>query len=66
MVVVMLPAYNESDSIGPLLERIAPVLNGLSDRGSVLLVDDGSSSTTEAHHNYLSFFIPLFDVLFCH
>ncbi len=46
MVVVMLPAYNESDSIGPLLERIAPVLGSLSDRGSVLLVDDGSSDPT--------------------
>ena len=46
MVIVMLPAYNESDSIGPLLERIAPVLNGLSDRGSVLLVDDDSSDST--------------------
>ncbi len=46
MVVVMLPAYNESDSIGPLLERIALVLSGLDDRGSVLLVDDGSSDST--------------------
>jgi len=46
MVVVMLPAYNESEAVEPLLERIAPVLEALPAEGSVLLVDDGSADDT--------------------
>jgi dolichol-phosphate mannosyltransferase len=40
----MLPAYNEEQAIGPLLERIGTALAGLDYQ--VVLVDDGSSDRT--------------------
>ncbi len=48
MLVVMLPAYNESEAVTPLLARIAPVLEALPVEGRVLLVDDGSVDDTIA------------------
>lgn len=42
----MLPAYNEEQAIGPLLDRIAQALQGRAYR--VVLVDDGSSDRTVA------------------
>jgi dolichol-phosphate mannosyltransferase len=42
---VVLPAYNEEDSIGPLLEEIRSVIETLPVR-EVILVDDGSSDAT--------------------
>ncbi len=46
MLVVMLPAYNEEDSIAPLLTRIAAVFREIDGDSSVLLVDDGSADRT--------------------
>lgn len=46
MLVVMLPAYNEADSIAPLLTRIARTFEELDGAASVLLVDDGSTDGT--------------------
>lgn len=46
MLVVMLPAYNEADSIGPLLEGIARTFREIPGDSCVLLVDDGSSDDT--------------------
>ena len=46
MLVVMLPAYNEVDSIAPLLTRIASTFEELDGDASVLLVDDGSTDGT--------------------
>ncbi|MAF80462.1 glycosyl transferase family 2 [bacterium] len=45
---VVVPAHNESDSIGPLYDAISPVMNGLSDGDSweLIIVDDGSSDDT--------------------
>jgi dolichol-phosphate mannosyltransferase len=48
MLVVMLPAYNESEAVPPLLARVAPVLKALPVNGRVLLVDDGSADDTIA------------------
>ncbi len=48
MLVVMLPAYNESEAVTPLLARIAPVLEALPGESQVLLVDDGSEDDTIA------------------
>ncbi len=46
MLIVMLPAYNEVDSVGPLLTRIACTFEQLEGDASVLLVDDGSTDGT--------------------
>jgi len=46
MLVVMLPAYNEVDSIAPLLSRIARTFEEIDGDASVLLVDDGSTDGT--------------------
>ena len=46
MLVVMLPAYNEVDSIAPLLSRIARTFEEIDGDTSVLLVDDGSTDGT--------------------
>jgi len=48
MLVVMLPAYNEADSIVPLLTRIAGTFKEIDGAASVLLVDDGSTDGTVA------------------
>jgi len=48
MILVVLPAYNEAEAIGRLLERLAKVA---SDRGlsiAALVVDDGSADGTAA------------------
>ena len=45
-VVVLLPAYNEEEAIGPLLEQIRDVLRDWSYR--VIVVDDGSTDATIA------------------
>lgn len=43
---VVVPAYNEAESIAPLLERLWPVLAGLGRAFEVLVVDDGSTDGT--------------------
>ena len=52
-VIVLLPAYNEEEAIGPLLEQIRDVLRDWSYR--VIVVDDGSEDATIATaERYLS------------
>ncbi|MBM3307539.1 MAG: glycosyltransferase [Candidatus Eisenbacteria bacterium] len=46
MLVLVLPAYNESEAIGPLLDRVAPAFRETEGPASVLLVDDGSADGT--------------------
>jgi len=48
MLVLALPAYNESEAIGPLLDRVAPAFREVEGTATVLLVDDGSSDDTVA------------------
>ncbi len=45
---VVVPAHNESASIGPLYDAISPVMNDLSDADSweLIMIDDGSSDDT--------------------
>lgn len=45
---IVLPAFNEEDSIGPLLREIRETIKGLPVR-EVVLVDDGSSDSTAAN-----------------
>ncbi|WP_298960002.1 glycosyltransferase family 2 protein [uncultured Methylobacterium sp.] len=51
---VVLPVYNESANIGPLLDRLLPVLERITESYEVVFVDDGSADATLAaiagHH----------------
>jgi dolichol-phosphate mannosyltransferase len=46
MIVVMLPAYNESASMRPLLTGLADAFRSLDEPATVLVVDDGSADGT--------------------
>jgi glycosyltransferase involved in cell wall biosynthesis len=43
---IVIPLYNEEDSVGPLIERTNEALAGYPDKWELLLVDDGSSDNT--------------------
>jgi len=45
---VVIPVYNEEENVGPLLERLTSVLDGLTDRWEVVFVDDGSRDRSVA------------------
>jgi glycosyltransferase involved in cell wall biosynthesis len=45
---VVAPVYNESDNIGPLLERLAPILADCVSSYEIIFVDDGSTDHTLA------------------
>jgi len=45
-VIVVLPAYNESGNLGPLLEQIDQTMHEERQRYSVIVVDDGSNDDT--------------------
>jgi polyisoprenyl-phosphate glycosyltransferase len=42
----VVPAYNEADNLGPLMQALLPVLESLSPRWEVIVVDDGSTDAT--------------------
>ncbi len=44
----VVPAYNEADNIGPLLQGLTAQLVALTDRWEVLVIDDGSRDATPA------------------
>ena len=46
IISCVVPAYNEADSLGPLLQALLPVLESLSSRWEVIVVDDGSTDAT--------------------
>ncbi len=45
-VSVVVPVYNERESVGPLSEELLRVLRGLDRRTEILFVDDGSTDGT--------------------
>jgi polyisoprenyl-phosphate glycosyltransferase len=45
---VVIPVFNEASNVGPLLARLAPVLDRVATSWEVLFVDDGSSDATLA------------------
>ena len=47
-VSVIIPAYNERDSIGELVERIESVLGRMGTSHEILVIDDGSTDGTDA------------------
>lgn len=42
----VVPAFNEADNLGPLMRALLPVLEQLSTRWEVIVVDDGSTDAT--------------------
>lgn len=46
MILVMLPAYNERESMAPLLSRVAETFRSIGGAAAVLVVDDGSTDGT--------------------
>jgi len=45
-VSVVIPVYNERESVRPLAQELLPVLRALGRRTEVLFVDDGSTDGT--------------------
>jgi dolichol-phosphate mannosyltransferase len=45
---VVIPVLNESRNVAPLLDRLAPILSGLSTNFEIIYVDDGSTDDTAA------------------
>ncbi len=48
MLTIVLPAYNETEAIVPLLGRIKAFVDKHATRARVIVVDDGSSDDTDA------------------
>ncbi|MBW2561053.1 MAG: glycosyltransferase [Deltaproteobacteria bacterium] len=46
MISVVIPVYNEEANISPLMERLRPVMKGMSRRYEIIFVDDGSSDNS--------------------
>jgi len=45
---VVIPSFNEADSLPELVERVGEALDSLGGTGEILVVDDGSTDRTEA------------------
>jgi undecaprenyl-phosphate 4-deoxy-4-formamido-L-arabinose transferase len=45
-VSIVIPCYRDEDNLAPLLERLEPVMGGLSGQAELVLVDDGSPDRT--------------------
>jgi dolichol-phosphate mannosyltransferase len=48
MISIIIPVFNEEDNVGPLYERVRPVLAGLPQKNEIIFINDGSSDGTEA------------------
>ncbi|CCM74908.1 glycosyltransferase family 2 protein [Rhizobium mesoamericanum] len=46
---LVVPVFNEEESVGPLVDRICSAMAGYSDRWELILVDDGSTDATLAN-----------------
>ena len=42
-ITVMIPVYNEKDSIEPLYNELKPVLRGIKKKYEIIFIDDGST-----------------------
>ncbi len=45
-----LPAYNEEENVGPMVESLNPVLASITDDYEIVIVDDGSKDRTALLH----------------
>lgn len=48
MISVIIPVYNEVESVNPLVDRLAPVLAAMGGRYEVIFINDGSTDGTGA------------------
>ena len=46
VISCVVPAFNEADNLGPLMQALLPVLQALTPRWEVIVVDDGSTDAT--------------------
>ncbi len=58
LVSVVVPVYNEHESVRPLAQELLEVLRGLGRPFEILFVDDGSSDGTDAHLDALAGEVP--------
>ena len=58
-VIVVLPAYNEEQSLGPLLERIDENMREVGLRYMIIVIDDGSTDRTTEVLEHFKETIPL-------
>lgn len=47
-ISIIIPAYNEEQSVGNVIKQIRAVLSGANTQNEIILVDDGSSDATSA------------------
>jgi glycosyltransferase involved in cell wall biosynthesis len=45
-ISVLLPAYNEAENLGPVIDEIAEVITGLGHPFEIIVIDDGSTDAT--------------------
>lgn len=45
-ISAIVPVFNEAGNVAPLIDELAPVLEGLAERYEILVVDDGSTDGT--------------------
>jgi dolichol-phosphate mannosyltransferase len=62
-VAVVLPAYNESGNLGPLVRELDAVLRTTAARWSIVVVNDGSTDTTAAELRDLQAEITSLDIV---
>lgn len=43
---LVIPAFNEGSNLGPLIDRVVPILEGVSKNWELVFIDDGSSDDT--------------------
>lgn len=58
-LVIVLPAYNEEESLGPLLDGIGVAISGTGLRYEIVVVDDGSTDDTARVASQASFRLPV-------
>lgn len=59
MIYILMPAFNEEDSLPPLMEKIIPILESIQTPYHLIICDDGSTDNTNKLLNAYKEKIPL-------
>ncbi|NCD10002.1 MAG: glycosyltransferase family 2 protein [Negativicutes bacterium] len=59
MIVVLLPAYNESESLQKLMQKLQKVLIELGEEYKIIVCNDGSTDSTQEILEYLATTMPI-------